>query len=131
MVGADDAFGQLGPGVRRFVGQAGAAQYRDCGGLRLLDRVGREAEGLGPGRGDELVVLADQRLGQPLVGLDRLEVEATVVAQPTPVHRVDVDALVAQYVVATRLDRHATPDRAGRARGLDLLEIPWPRLEAE
>src|SRR5204863_5020364 len=96
-----------------------------------LDRLRGRTDGLGPRRRDQLVVLAQERFGQPLVRLDGFEVEAPLVTQPAPVDGVDVDALVAQHVIAARLDRDATADRARRARGLDLLEIPRARLEAE
>ena len=116
VVGADDALGQLRPGVGRFVGEASPAEHRHRGGVGAPDRVRGRADGLGPRRGDELTVLAHERLGQALVGFDGLEVEATLVAQPTPVDGIDVDALVAQHVVAAGLDRHAAADRARRAR---------------
>ena len=61
--------------------------------------------------------------------LDRLEPEPTLVAQPTPVDRIDVDALIAQDSVSRRLHRDPAPHRAGRAGRLFLLEIPGPRLE--
>ena len=60
---------------------------------------------------------------------DRLEGEAALVAQPAPVDRVDVDALVAQHVVLARLDGDPAADRAGRAGALGLLQVPRPGLE--
>ena len=64
------------------------------------------------------------------LAVHRLEVEAALVAQPAPVHRVAVDALVAQQLVAARLHGDAAPHRARRAGALGLVEVPRPGLEA-
>ena len=70
-VGADDALGQLGPGVRRLVGQPGAADHGDRAGpagiLRLREAGGRRGERLAPAGGDQLAVLADLGLDEPAV----------------------------------------------------------------
>ena len=56
-----------------------------------------------------------QGRAETVVAVDGLEVEATAVAQPAPVHRVGVDALVAQQLVAARLHDGPAADRAGGA----------------
>ncbi len=61
--------------------------------------------------------------------LDRLEAEAALVAQPAPVDRVDVDALVPQHAVTRRLHRDPATDRARGAGRLLLLEVPRSGLE--
>ena len=86
-------------------------------------------ERLGPAGLDQLVALADQRRGEPLVAVDGLEVEAALVAQPALVDRIAVDAEVAGDPVAARLHRDPAADRAGGAAALDLLEVPRPGLE--
>ena len=90
-----------------------------------------------PGRGqrlaprgrDQLVALADQRRPQPLVAVHRLEVEPALVAQPALVDRIAVDSQVAGQLGVGRLDGDPAADRAGRARALDLLEVPRPGPE--
>ena len=74
--------------------------------------------------------VAQERAAEAVLAVDGLEVEAALVAQPAPVDRVVVDALVAQHPVAARLHHDPAPDRARRARRLDLLEVPRPGLEA-
>ena len=53
-----------------------------------------------------------------------LEPEAALVTKPTPVDGIDVDALVAQHLVARGIDRDAATDRAMRAGALDHFQIP-------
>ncbi len=134
VVGADDAFGELGPGVGGLVGEPGAAE--DCYRLgaaaveRLADGASGPAEGVAPrGRG-ELVAPSGQGRVETVGAVDGLEVEAALVAEPAPVDRVDVDSLVAQHLVAARLHDDAAAHRAGGAGRLGLVEVPRPRLEA-
>ena len=99
-------------------------------GERLGDERRRSAQRRVPTRGHETRVGLHHRGGQAEIGVDGFEVEAAAVAQPTPVDRVGVDALVAQQFVATRLDDGATTDRTGRAGRLALREVPGAGLEA-
>ena len=78
----------------------------------------------------EGVALAGERRAEAVVAVHGAEAEATAVAEPAPVHRVDVDALVAQDLVAARLHERAAADRAGGAGALDLVEVPRAGLEA-
>ncbi len=134
VVGADDALGQLGPGVGGLVGEPGATDHADAGGPagveRGADGVGGLAERGRPRRAHVGVTVAPERLGQPVGRVERLEVEAALVAQPPPVDAVDVDPLVAEDLVAARLDGDPAAHRAGGAGGLDLVEVPGPSLEA-
>ena len=79
-VGADDALGQLGPGVGRLVGEAGAADdgHRPAA-ARLgggADAGGGRGEGLAPADRHQLALLAQPRLDEAPVleaaGLARL-----------------------------------------------------------
>ena len=74
--------------------------------------------------------IAQERAAEAVLAVHGLEVEAALVAQPAPVDRVVVDALVAQHPVAARLHHDPAADRARGARRLDLLEVPRPGLEA-
>src|SRR5690606_31734567 len=67
--------------------------------------------------------------GQPLVGLDGLEAEAALVAQPAPVDRVDVDAVDPQDAVAGAVDGGAAAHGAAGAGRLDLDQVPRAGLE--
>ena len=73
---------------------------------------------------------AHQWRGQTIVAVDALEAEAALVAQPTPVHWIGVDTLVAQQFVTARLHCSATAHRTCGARALGFLQVPWTRLEA-
>ena len=66
---------------------------------------------------------------EAVVAVDGLEVEPAPVAQPAPVDRVAVDALVAQQLVAARLHDRAAADGARGAGALGLLEVPRAGLE--
>ena len=70
-VGADDALGQLGPGVGRLVGQAGAAdEGHRAGAAGLLgpaDPRRRRRQRLAPADRDQLALLAEARLDQAAV----------------------------------------------------------------
>ncbi len=76
-VGADDALGQLGPGVGGLVGQAGAPQQRHGAGPAGL-RGGAQAgggggQGLAPAHRDQLALLAQARLDEaPVLQAARL-----------------------------------------------------------
>src|SRR4051794_24803005 len=70
-----------------------------------------------------------QRSVEALLAADRLEAEATLVAQPAPVDGIGVDTLVADQLVTRRLDGDAAADRARGARALRFLEVPRPSLE--
>ncbi len=181
-VRADDALGQLRPGVGRFVGEAGAADQRDGAGaggvLGGADAGRRGGDGLAPADRDELALLADagldeapvleaprlaglaeelaaahaeaddlgggggrdvdglvrqlarQRAGVDLVAVDRLVGETALVAEPTVVDRIRVDAEQPGEAVLRRLHGDPAPDRAGGAGRLDLIEVPGPRREA-
>ena len=106
---ADDVVGETRPCVRVLVGAARAAEHGDragaAGGLRLGDQFGSASERRVPRRRLQLVVDAHQRRTQSIVAVDRLEVEAAAIAQPTPVDRIAVDALVAQQLVAAATAR--------------------------
>ena len=67
---------------------------------------------------------------EPVVAVDGLEAEPALVAEPAPVDRVDVDALVAEDLVAARLHDDPAAHRAARAGALGLVEVPRPGLEA-
>ena len=103
--GADRPPGQLGPGEGVLVRAAGAAddgdRRRAAVGERGLDAAPAAASmAADHDDGDQLVALADQRRASSRSGeFDRLEAEAALVAQPAPVDRVAVDALVAQQLV--------------------------------
>ena len=90
-----------------------------------------------PGGGHELLALGiglveaaatHERLGETSIALERLEREALLVGQPAPVHRVAVDTLEPQHLVARRLDRDAVAHGVG-VGGHDFLEVPGPGLE--
>ena len=129
VVGADDALGQLGPGVGGLVGEAGATQHRDGPGALGVqgggDGAGGGLQGTGPAGRDQLGSLAPhERLGQAVLGVDGLEPEPALVAQPGPVHRVRVHTLVAQHLVAAGLHGDPASHRAGGAGRLGLLQVP-------
>ena len=137
VVGADDALGQLGPGVRRLVGEAGAADARRRPTGPLRSSPSSSATAAAPSASDQRASASSpperrpqHRPAQAVGVADRLEVEPALVAEPAPVHRVDVDALVAEHLVAGRVDHDAATHRARRAGGLGLLEVPRPGLEA-
>ena len=76
-VGADDALGQLGPGVGGLVGQAGAADERHragaAGTLGGGDARRGGGQGLAPADRDQLALLADARLDEaPVLEAARL-----------------------------------------------------------
>ena len=70
-IGTDDALGQLGPGVGRLVGQAGAAdEGHGAGAAGLLgpaDPRRRRRQRLAPADRDQLALLAEARLDQAAV----------------------------------------------------------------
>jgi hypothetical protein len=70
-----------------------------------------------------------QGIDVSVVAVDGVEGEAALVAQPPVVHRLGVHAEQARQAVARGLHRDATPDRAGRAGALDLLEVPGARVK--
>ena len=105
---------ELGPPAASALPMASAAALRACDHDDL----------------HELTALAHHRGVHTLGAVDGLEAEPALVAQPAPVHRVAVDALVAEQLVAAGLHSDAAPDRARRARALGLVEVPRPRLEA-
>jgi len=65
-----------------------------------------------------------------VVGVDPLEAVATLVAQPTVVHRFRVDREQSHQTVRRRLHRAPALHRAGRARCLRGREVPGPGAEA-
>ena len=133
MVGADDRLGQLGPRVGVLVRTSGSAEHGDAAraviGQRVFDGARRGRECSRPGGLDQLVALAHQRRGNAIGAVDGLETEAALVAEPTPVHGVGIEALITDKLVAARLHRHPAADRACRAGALALLEVPRTRLE--
>ena len=104
VVGADHRLRELRPRVGVFVGEPRPADHCDRVGParddRLADRSRRPVERGWPRGLDEGVAVAEQRRREALFVLDRFEAEAALVAQPTPVDRIDVDALVPQHAVA-------------------------------
>ena len=69
-VGAEDALGQLGPGVGGLVGEPGPADHGDAAGPPASwppAARGRGGQGFAPTDGDELAVLADPGLDQAAV----------------------------------------------------------------
>ena len=133
VVGADDALGELGPGVGVFVGEPGAAEHARP---RRVGAVGARPHGLRQRVGPTATrrgrrPCADERCAEAVGAVDRLEAEAALVAEPAPVDRVDVDAQVAQDLVAGRLHRRcgSRPSRSVQVR-LDLVEVPRAGLEA-
>jgi hypothetical protein len=125
---------QARPRVSVFVGATGTAENGHASGATITegrrDERGGGAQRRGPIGLDELAITLDERLIETRVGRDRLEVETSLVAQPAPVDRIAVDTLVSQQLIAARLDRDATTDRARGAGALDLLEIPRASLES-
>ncbi len=98
--------------------------------LRLRDRVGGSVERVGPGDHFAGGALTDLRLEQTALRVHPLEAVATLVAQPTVVHGLRVDAEQAHETVRRRLHRAAALHRARRARRLDGREVPGPCPEA-
>ena len=82
-----------------------------------------------PRRLDEARLQLHHGCAETVVAVDGFEVEAAAVAEPTPVHRVGVDALVAQHLVAARLHHGAAADRTRGAGRLLLVEVPRSGLE--
>ena len=121
VVGPDDALGQLGPGVGGFVGEAGAADdTRRRPGRWSRGRLGWPPR-CGPGRDAHDVrwwasPSRSERFGETVLGVDGLEVEPALVAEPAPVDVVDVDALVAQHLVAAGLHGHPAARPSRRCR---------------
>ena len=77
---------------------------RSTTGRRPRSASAAAAEGVGPRRGRQgAVAAAHVGLAEAVLGVDGLEAEAALVAEPAPVHRVRVDALVAQHLVAAGL----------------------------
>ena len=97
--------------------------------LAAAQCVSSRRQRLAPGHLDERVPAAGQGAAEPVLAVDGPEAEPALVAQPAPVDRVDVHALVAKDLVAAGLDEGAAPDRAARARALDLLQVPRAGLE--
>ncbi len=77
-----------------------------------------------PRDGHQGALLADHRVGETIVPVDRIRQEPALVAQPAVVDRVDVDAQQAGQPVGGRLHRHPAAERTGGAGRLDLVEIP-------
>ena len=107
VVGADDALGQLGPGVGVLVGEPGAAEDGRPSSAPPRSRPrwmasAAGAQGRRPRGTSTQPVARRAPAGVPRRSalLTRLEVEAALVAQPAPVDGVDVDAVVAQQLVA-------------------------------
>ena len=139
VVRAEHAFGQLGPCVRRFIGEACATEDPDARRAGFGERTSRGPQGLRPRGPHELITLgvelaervaAHERPAEAAFVVERLEAEALLVGKPAPVDRVAVDAHEAQHAVARRLDRDARADGVDDAGGLDLFEIPRAGLEA-
>jgi hypothetical protein len=133
-IGAQDPLGQLGPGVGPFVGQARPSHHADGLGATLgrggLQALGRGMEALVPRDRNQCAVLADEGLGQAVLRVDGLEGETALVAQPSVVDRVGVDAEQAGGPVGRGLHRHPAPHRTGRAGRLDLVQVPRAGGEA-
>ena len=126
-VGAEDALGQLGPGVRRLIGEPCPTHHGDAAGpARVLCRLqprGSGGEGLAPTDGDKLPVLAD-------LGLDEATVfEATRLArlaEELPARGAQADHLAGSG--RRHVDRLVGQGRIGR-RVVDLIAID--RFEGE
>ena len=127
-VGAEDPLGQLGPGVGPLVGESGPAD--DADGLRSalgrsrLEAVGHRGQRLVPGHRHQVTSLADHGVGQALLGVDRVEGEAALVAQPSVIDRIGIDAEQPGHPVGRGLDGDPASHRAGGAGRLDLVEVP-------
>ncbi len=95
--------------------------------------LGHGGQGFVPRHGHELGgavhVAAHERLDQAVVGVHGVEPETTLVAQPALVQRIAVHAEQARDPVRRGLDGGPAPERAQRARGLDLVEVPGPGRE--
>ena len=128
VVGSDDAFHEPDPGIGVLVREPRTTDDTDgrwAGALeRLEDPVRDLTQGPVPCRRDEAGLRAHERLAQTSGGLYRLEAEATAVAEPALVDRFRVDAEVADEGARGGLGDDTAPHRAGRARRLDLLEVP-------
>ena len=128
-----EGVGEPGPGEGVLVGAARAAEHGDAGRSAGPEGVGDELRRRGHGdvprhRGQPALA-AHERRAEAVVGAHGLEVEPAPIAHPAPVDRIGVDAEVPHELVAARLHDGAAADRAGRARALDLFEVPRPRLE--
>ena len=129
VVGAEHALGELGPGVGVLVGESGAADEGDRSGRCGRQRRGGGGQRLGPAGGREAGSGAQQRLAQATLSSHGLAREATLVAEPAPVHGVDVDTRVALDLIPGGVDRDATAHRTALTGGLGGVEIPGTGLE--
>ena len=134
VVGAEHALGEAGPHVGVLVGAARAAEHRDRRRAARVERGlqpgRRRVERFGPRHLDQLAVLAHHRRPHAIGGVHPLVAVAALVAEPSLVHRLGVDAEQADDAVRGALQRAPAPDRARGARRLDRLEVPRPRPEA-
>ncbi len=133
VVGADHALHQPGERVGVFVGAARAAEQRDRFGAvrvaRAPDQRGGGIERVRPRDLLQLVADAPVRFDHAVVGVDPLDAVATLVAEPTVVHRLGIDTEQTDQPVRRRLHRAPALHRARVARGFDRVEIPRPGLE--
>ena len=127
LVGADDALGQLGPGVGRLVGQPGAADDADRPGPPASAAAAIPAAAAAsaspqltatssPSCGPcGTMAHRSRRIGST-ASARRLVGEAALVAQPAVVDRVRVDAEQPGEPVGRGLHRHPAADRARSCR---------------
>ena len=114
VVRSEDALGQTGPGVRILVRQPRAADDSDRAGPVKVDRptqtLGSGFEGFAPRDLEKLAALAHERGRDAVLGVDGLVPEAALVAQPSVVDSLAVEADETGDLVGGRLHRDPAPD---------------------
>ena len=141
VLGAQHAAQESFPRKCALVGQCRSADGAETVFIRCgtTQQFGGLRERFAPTDLDEGSVSSDHRFGDPrrriqrvggvLIAVDRLEREASLVAEPSVVHRLAVDAQDAREAITGGLHRDATPHGARRAGALDLFQVPGSRVE--
>ena len=79
MIGADDALGQLRPGVLSFIVEASTTDHRYSVGINTVKRSDYPFKRHAPANCFELTVTAHHRSDQPTVAIERLESESFLI----------------------------------------------------